>query len=112
MKINLICDGQRVDKWTSATKRSTTNPVFNELCKMDLSQLDIRNIQCDLLVMNYERYGHDSELGSVSFGESVSHNSGLLHWKKVLVSDRKVCWWHPVVSGRDIYRPPSLLSPE
>ena len=98
VKINLLYQGQRMTKWKTSTKKGTTNPVFNEMCEIDISNFDIEEIQFSAVVMNYDRLGHNSEVGSVLFGDSVSHDSGQSHWRKIMIdTNTGVYRWHPLI---------------
>ena len=110
MKINLIHCGQRVSKWKTLTKKGTQNPIFNELCEIDVSKMNIEDVQFDLILMNYDRFGHNSEIGSVSFGDNVSHNSGQKHWRRVMIeTNTELSSWHAIKHADISYSKPSKV---
>lgn len=84
-----------MSKWKTTMKKSTLNPVYNELCEIDVSTMSIEDVQVDVVVMKYDRFGHNDEVGSVSFGDDVSHKSGQEHWKKIMVTtNAPISKWH------------------
>ena len=105
VKVNLIQQGQRISKWKTSTKKGTVNPIFYEMCEVDVSGMEIEDVQLDIVVMDYDRLGHNNEIGCVMFGDLVSHMSGLSHWKKVMIeTNTEVCQWHPLVPRQSLSR--------
>lgn len=99
VKINLLYHGQRMCKWKTSVKKSTTNPIFNELYEIDISTMSVEEIQFEVLVMSYDRLGHNYQVGSVAFGDAVAHVSGRSHWKRVMIdTSTEISRWHPLVS--------------
>ena len=109
--MNIIHKGQRLSKLKTSTKKGTCNPIFNELFEIDLSSmnLEVEDLQLDLFVMNYDRLGHNTVMGGVSFGDHVMHKSGQSHWKKAMIeTNSNVTMWHPLTLFRKS-PPPGLV---
>lgn len=101
IKVNLLYKGERIFKLkTSRTKeRRTVNPVINERCEVLLSTLNTDIIQIDVLVMSYDRFGHNELIGSLSIGTQVQQISGRLHWKEAMKQkDKLISRWHAIYS--------------
>ncbi len=98
MKINVIHRGQRVSKWKTNIKNGTLSPVFNELCEIDVSTMNIEEVEVEVILMDYDRFGHNNEVGTVSFGDNVLHKSGQSHWKRVMIENNvDISQWHAIV---------------
>lgn len=105
MKVNLVQHGQRISKWKTSTKKSTMNPIYHEVCEVDVSGMEIEDVQLNIAVMDYDRLGHNNEIGCVMFGDLASHVSGLGHWKKVMIeTNTEVCRWHPLIPRQSLSR--------
>ena len=94
MKVNLIFKGNRISKWRCNALKNTLNPVFNELCVLDVGSIKIEDLQVEVVVMDYDRFGRNSELGSVVFGSNVSTDSGKNHWAEIISEPNvsHMCW--------------------
>lgn len=93
---------QRISKWKTSTKKNTCNAIFSELCEIDISSMNLEEIELDVMVMNYDRLGHNNEIGGISLGNNSSHNSGQSHWNRVMIdTNTSISRWHPLVCGTD-----------
>ncbi len=94
MKVNTIHEGNRISKWKTGAQKSTLNPIFNELCVLDIGSMSIEKLQVEVLVMDYDRFGRNNELGGVIFGYDVIKKSGQIYWNKVMKNSNisHLCW--------------------
>ena len=94
MKVNLMFKGSRISKWTTNALKNTLNPIFNELCVLDIGSINIEELQVEVVVMDYDRFGRNSELGSIMFGSNVPNENGKKHWEQVISNPNvsHMCW--------------------
>lgn len=52
-----MCDGRRLKKRKTSTKRNTLNPVYNEAIVFDVPPENIEQISLLIAVMDYDRLG-------------------------------------------------------
>lgn len=57
VKVSLMCDGRRLKKRKTSTKRNTLNPVYNEAIVFDVPPENIEQISLLIAVMDYDRLG-------------------------------------------------------
>lgn len=57
VKVSLMCDGRRLKKRKTSTKRNTLNPVYNEAIVFDVPPENIEQISLMIAVMDYDRLG-------------------------------------------------------
>lgn len=55
VKVSLMCDGRRLKKRKTSTKRNTLNPVYNEAIVFDVPPENIEQISLLIAVMDYDR---------------------------------------------------------
>lgn len=55
VKVSLMCDGRRLKKRKTSTKRNTLNPVYNEAIVFDVPPESIDQIHLSIAVMDYDR---------------------------------------------------------
>ncbi|KAF4009078.1 hypothetical protein G4228_000397 [Cervus hanglu yarkandensis] len=55
VKVSLMCDGRRLKKRKTSTKRNTLNPVYNEAIVFDVPPENIDQIHLSIAVMDYDR---------------------------------------------------------
>lgn len=55
VKVSLMCDGRRLKKRKTSTKRNTLNPVYNEAIVFDVPPENIEQISLSIAVMDYDR---------------------------------------------------------
>lgn len=105
MKVNTIQGGNRISKWKTGAQKSTLNAVFNELCVLDIGSMNIDELQVEVLVMDFDRFGRNSELGSVSFGCDVRKESGKVYWNQVINNPNisHLCW-HVITNSESTSR--------
>lgn len=56
VKVSLMCDGRRLKKRKTSTKRNTLNPVYNEAIVFDVPPENIEQISLLIAVMDYDRW--------------------------------------------------------
>jgi len=112
MKVNTCYEGSRISKWKTGAIRNTLNPVFNELCVLDISAMELPSLEVEVMVADYDRFGRNSELGSITFGSDVTSVSGKRHWDEVLGSPNSCyTYWHPITSSESSFRTRSPAKP-
>lgn len=55
VKVYLICDGRRLKKRKTTTKKSTLNPVYNEAIIFDIPPENVEQVSLSIMVMDYDR---------------------------------------------------------
>lgn len=57
-----MCEGRRLKKRKTSTKRNTLNPVYNEAIVFDVPPENIEQISLLIAVMDYDRLGSLTKL--------------------------------------------------
>ena len=121
-----MCDGRRLKKRKTSTKRNTLNPVYNEAIVFDVPPENIDQISLLIAVMDYDRLvscisfiysslteatlwsfhvlfsmsfrvGHNEVIGVCRVG-SEAESLGRDHWSEMLTYPRKpIAHWHPLI---------------
>uniref|UniRef100_A0A3B4BBB5 C2 domain-containing protein n=1 Tax=Periophthalmus magnuspinnatus TaxID=409849 RepID=A0A3B4BBB5_9GOBI len=95
VKVSLMCEGRRLKKRKTSTKRNTLNPIYNEAIVFDVPPENIDQISLLIAVMDYDRVGHNEVIGVCRVG-SEAESLGRDHWNEMLTYPRKpVAHWHP-----------------
>lgn len=93
VKVSLMCDGRRLKKRKTTTKKNTLNPVYNEAIIFDIPPENVEQVSLSIAVMDYDRYVYLSIYSlKNSHGQSrrpnsalqviYCHNSFNVNWKK------------------------------
>lgn len=56
VKVSLICDGRRLKKRKTTTKKGTLNPVYNEAIIFDIPPENVEQVSLSIVVMDYDRW--------------------------------------------------------
>ncbi|XP_038636924.1 synaptotagmin-10-like isoform X2 [Scyliorhinus canicula] len=96
VKVSLICDGRRLKKRKTTTKKNTLNPVYNEAIIFDIPPESMDQISLSITVMDYDRVGHNEVIGVNRVGHDAE-GLGRDHWNEMLAYPRKpIAHWHPL----------------
>ncbi|XP_019963382.1 synaptotagmin-10 isoform X6 [Paralichthys olivaceus] len=94
VKVYLICDGRRLKKRKTTTKKSTLNPVYNEAIIFDIPPENVEQVSLSIMVMDYDRVGHNEVIGVCHAGPDAE-GLGRDHWNEMLAYPRKpITHWH------------------
>ncbi|XP_056133109.1 synaptotagmin-10 isoform X2 [Lampris incognitus] len=94
VKVSLICDGRRLKKRKTTTKKSTLNPVYNEAIIFDIPPENVEQVSLSIMVMDYDRVGHNEVIGVCRSGPDAE-GLGRDHWNEMLAYPRKpITHWH------------------
>ncbi|XP_030636036.1 synaptotagmin-9b isoform X2 [Chanos chanos] len=97
VKVSLMCNGRRLKKRKTSTKRNTLNPVYNEAIVFDVPPENIDQISLLIAVMDYDRVGHNEIIGVCRVG-NTAESLGRDHWNEMLTYPRKpIAHWHPLI---------------
>lgn len=127
VKVSLMCEGRRLKKRKTSTKRNTLNPVYNEAIVFDVPPENIDQISLLIAVMDYDRLvlepflfpcsiftqvpvsmrsfldfrvGHNEVIGVCKVGNEAE-SLGRDHWSEMLTYPRKpIARWHPLIEVR------------
>ncbi|XP_007885985.1 synaptotagmin-9b [Callorhinchus milii] len=94
VKVSLMCEGRRLKKRKTSTKRNTLNPVYNEAIVFDVPTENIDQVSLLIAVMDYDRVGHNEVIGVCRVGNDAE-SLGRDHWNEMLTYPRKpIAHWH------------------
>ncbi|XP_051974386.1 synaptotagmin-10-like isoform X1 [Xyrauchen texanus] len=94
VKVSLICDGRRLKKRKTTTKKNTLNPVYNEAIIFDIPPENVEQVSLSITVMDYDRVGHNEVIGVCRAGPDAE-GLGRDHWNEMLAYPRKpITHWH------------------
>ncbi|XP_076015945.1 synaptotagmin-10 isoform X2 [Genypterus blacodes] len=99
VKVYLICDGRRLKKRKTTTKKCTLNPVYNEAIIFDIPPENVEQVSLSIMVMDYDRVGHNEVIGVCRTGPEAE-GLGRDHWNEMLAYPRKpITHWHALGEG-------------
>ncbi|XP_035002931.1 synaptotagmin-10 isoform X2 [Hippoglossus stenolepis] len=107
VKVYLICDGRRLKKRKTTTKKSTLNPVYNEAIIFDIPPENVEQVSLSIMVMDYDRVGHNEVIGVCRAGPDAE-GLGRDHWNEMLAHPRKpITHWHALGERESHIKPAS-----
>ncbi|XP_072125412.1 synaptotagmin-10 isoform X2 [Mobula birostris] len=99
VKVSLICDGKRLKKRKTTTKKNTLNPVYNEAIIFDIPPESMEQVSLSITIMDYDRVGHNEVIGVCRVGQDAE-GLGREHWNEMLAYPRKpIAHWHPLAEA-------------
>ncbi|XP_042533646.1 LOW QUALITY PROTEIN: synaptotagmin-10 [Dipodomys spectabilis] len=97
VKVSLMCEGRRLKKRKTTTKKNTLNPVYNEAIIFDIPPENVDQVSISIAVMDYDRVGHNEVIGVCRTGLDAQ-GLGRDHWNEMLAYHRKpITHWHPLL---------------
>ncbi|NWS22009.1 SYT10 protein, partial [Pachyramphus minor] len=97
VKVSLMCEGRRLKKRKTTTKKNTLNPVYNEAIIFDIPPENVDQVSLSIAVMDYDRVGHNEVIGVCRTGIDAE-GLGRDHWNEMLAYPRKpITHWHPLL---------------
>ncbi|XP_055044813.2 synaptotagmin-6 [Misgurnus anguillicaudatus] len=100
VKVSLICDGRRLKKKKTTTKKNTLNPTYNEAIIFDIPPESMDQVSLYISVMDYDLVGHNEIIGVCRLG-SGAEGLGRDHWNEMLAYPRKpIAHWHPLLEHK------------
>ncbi|XP_029115276.1 synaptotagmin-10 isoform X2 [Scleropages formosus] len=94
VKVWLMCEGRRLKKRKTTTKKNTLNPVYNEAIIFDIPPENVEQVSLSIIVMDYDRVGHNEVIGVCRAGPDAE-GLGRDHWNEMLAYPRKpITHWH------------------
>nr|XP_006200083.1 synaptotagmin-10 [Vicugna pacos] len=97
VKVSLMCEGRRLKKRKTTTKKNTLNPVYNEAIVFDIPPENVDQVSLSIAVMDYDRVGHNEVIGVCRAGLDAE-GLGRDHWNEMLAYHRKpITHWHPLL---------------
>ncbi|XP_078075671.1 synaptotagmin-10 isoform X2 [Mustelus asterias] len=94
VKVSLICEGRRLKKRKTTTKKNTLNPIYNEAMIFDIPPESMEQVSLSITVMDYDRVSHNEVIGVCRVGQDAE-GLGRDHWNEMLVYPRKpIAHWH------------------
>ncbi|KAF6340569.1 synaptotagmin-10 [Rhinolophus sinicus] len=97
VKVSLMCEGRRLKKRKTTTKKNTLNPVYNEAIIFDIPPENVEQVSLSIAVMDYDRVGHNEVIGVCRTGLDAK-GLGRDHWNEMLAYHRKpITHWHPLL---------------
>lgn len=79
-------------------KRNTLIPIFNESFQFDLSEMDVKEVALEVLMMDYDRFSRNDVVGVVYIGEQVPHDTGRQHWEQIMSQpNTSISNWHSIL---------------
>ncbi|KAA0707103.1 Synaptotagmin-6 Synaptotagmin VI [Triplophysa tibetana] len=100
VKVSLICDGRRLKKKKTTTKKNTLNPTYNEAIIFDIPPESMDQVSLHISVMDYDLVGHNEIIGVCRLG-CGAEGLGRDHWNEMLAYPRKpIAHWHPLLESK------------
>lgn len=97
VKVYLIYEGKRQQKWKSAVKKHTLIPVFNEIFQFKVHNMELSDLSLEIFMMEHDSFSKSEVVGVVQVGLNADDKVGRLHWDEVITSAGKpVSRWHSI----------------
>lgn len=95
VKVYLIHQGRRHNKWKSSIKKSFQVIHFNESFQFSIADIDVNAAYLEIHVLSHERLSRDEVMGMVKIGPHSPQESGRSHWSEIILSPNQASsHWH------------------
>ena len=102
VKVYMIYEKKRVNKWKTEVKKNTLVPIYNESFQFDVSGMDIRSVSLEIWIMDYDWFSRNDKMGVVYVGANSPQEVGRSHWLEILNSpEHQTSHWHTVIPYTD-----------
>lgn len=97
VKVNLLENGERRMKWKTASKKNSS--VYNEMCELDVSQVNLLETEIEVIAMKHVRLGQNLEIGLTKLGDNeIDYKTGEYHWTHSMTNiGQPSIRWHLIV---------------
>jgi synaptotagmin-1 len=103
VKIYMIHESKRMNKWKTEVKKNTLVPIYNESFQFDVSGLNIRNVSLEVWVMDYDWFSRNDKMGVVYVGANSPQEVGRNHWMEIIsVPKHQTSHWHTIIPYTDL----------
>jgi hypothetical protein len=103
VKIYMIHESKRMNKWKTEVKKNTLVPIYNESFQFDVSGLDIRNVSLEIWVMDYDWFSRNDKMGVVYVGANSPQEVGRNHWMEIISApEHQTSHWHTIIPYTDL----------
>ena len=103
VKIYMIHEYKRMNKWKTEVKKNTLVPIYNELFQFDVSGMDVRSVSLEIWVMDYDWFSRNDKMGVVYVGGNSPQEVGRNHWLEIISSpEHQTSHWHTIIPYTDL----------
>ncbi|EMP28691.1 Synaptotagmin-10 [Chelonia mydas] len=75
VKVSLMCEGRRLKKRKTTTKKNTLNPIYNEAIIFDIPPENVDQVSLSIAVMDYDRYNSAPSFGEGPYDSLILRNN-------------------------------------
>jgi len=98
----MSCNGKKLKKKRTSTKKATSNPTWNEALVFNLHgretasgrEVPLAGLNIELLVLSDGLLGISEPLGRVTLGDHATGVAELSHWQELLAVRNAPARWH------------------
>jgi len=101
VRVEMTCGGKKLKKKRTSTKKSTSNPTWNEALVFNLHgretstgrEVSLAGLSIELLVLSDGLLGISEPIGRVTLGDQAT-GTQLSHWHELLAVRNAPARWH------------------